>query len=258
MDINQLRNPHLEGDALIFPGNSTGVLLIHGFTATTAEVRLLAERLHAHGYTVAGPLLPGHGTTPHAMSRCRWQDWAKAATDAYADIKGRCERVVVGGESMGALLALYLASEHPEIAGVIGFAPALVIPRRRLLLARLMAPFTAYRPKPAGRASDADARWKGYAVNPLRSVIELGRLQQEVLYRLPRIRQPILIVQGRLDQAIDPRSGEIVLRKVNSPIKELHWLERSTHCVILDCEWEQAAELAQRFIDKVIDPIHSR
>ena len=33
----------------------------------------------------------------------------------------------VGGESLGGLLALYLASEHPQAAGVLAYASALMI-----------------------------------------------------------------------------------------------------------------------------------
>ena len=32
-----IRNPHLEGGDIFWQGDRTGILLIHGFTATTAE-----------------------------------------------------------------------------------------------------------------------------------------------------------------------------------------------------------------------------
>ncbi|MBS1245743.1 MAG: uncharacterized protein H6R36_398 [Chloroflexi bacterium] len=90
-----IRNPHLEGDTFFWEGGPVGVLLIHGYTATTAEVRLLGRFLHERGYTVSGPLLPGHGTTPQAMNRCRWQDWTGAVEQAYRQISTRCDRVFV-------------------------------------------------------------------------------------------------------------------------------------------------------------------
>src|SRR6516225_3515129 len=40
-----------------------GVVLSHGFTATTRSMRPWAESLAAAGYTVRLPRLPGHGTT---------------------------------------------------------------------------------------------------------------------------------------------------------------------------------------------------
>ncbi len=55
-----MRNAQLDGDSFFWQGGATGILLIHGFTATTAQVRLLANFLQARNYTVAAPLLPGH------------------------------------------------------------------------------------------------------------------------------------------------------------------------------------------------------
>jgi len=59
---NVMKNPQLDGESFFFEGNEIGVALFHGFTATTAEVRPLAEYLRSFGYTLSAPLLPGHGT----------------------------------------------------------------------------------------------------------------------------------------------------------------------------------------------------
>ena len=79
--------------------------------------------LHQQGYTVAGPLLPGHHTRPEDANRYRWRDWVCAVEESYQQLTAHCQRVVIGGESMGALLALYLASEHPEAAATLAYAP---------------------------------------------------------------------------------------------------------------------------------------
>ena len=74
MTESNLHNPQLDGDPFWFEGGPIGVLLVHGFTATPVEVRRLADRLNAQGYTVAGPLMAGHGTAlpaPTTFSRCR-------------------------------------------------------------------------------------------------------------------------------------------------------------------------------------------
>jgi len=248
-----IRNPHLEGDAFFWEGGPVGVLLVHGYTATTAEVRLLGRFLHERGYTVSGPLLPGHGTTPQDMNRCRWQDWTGAVELAYRQICTRCDRVFVGGESLGGLLALYAASEHPEATGVLVYAPALRVQPGLILTARLLAPFVPMTYKQRNPADAlVDERWKGYAANPVRAAVQLGNLQQEIRRRLPSVRQPLLIVQGRLDTSIDPRGAEMVYREAGSPVKELHWMEHSTHCVILDREWEQASALTLSFIERMI------
>ncbi len=245
-----LRNPHLEGDSFLWEAGPVGVLLSHGYTATTAEVRLLGRFLHERGYTVSGPLLPGHGTTPQEMNRCCWQTWAEAFESAYRELAARCERVFVGGESMGGLLALYLASHHPEVAGVMAYAAAIAVPSSftRTLLLSLLAPLGVVLQKGPSAPSAADARWQGYDQTPLRATQQLFALQAATRARLSEIAQPILIVQGRLDTAVDASAPDVIYRNVRSTEKHLYWFERSTHCVLLDQEWEDVAALTLRFL----------
>lgn len=243
-----LQHPELEGGPFYWKGGPVGILLLHGMTATTAEVRPLAKWLHERGFTVAGPLLPGHGTTPADLSRTKWTDWAGAADDAYQYLSISVEHVFVAGSSMGGLLALYLASQHPDICGLLLYAPAFHIPG--IQTARFLAYFKTYINK---KSTDDSMPWKGYYVNPVRSAAELYRLQQEVRRRLPRITQPALILQGELDQTIDPRSAQMVFDGLPSTRKELHWLKHSTHVLILDREFDLAAEFTLKFINRTIE-----
>ncbi len=255
MSSEFIRNPHLEGDAFFWQAGtgSAGALLVHGFTASTAEVRLLGKYLHARGYTVSAPLLPGHQTTPQDMNRRRYVEWTDSIQHAFKQLAERCERVFVCGESMGALLALHLADENPGIAGVVLYSPALRIVNHSsaMFRARLVHRLVPYVKKPVRGSNDADARWKGYSVNPIPALVQMHKLQQKVQKRLSSIHQPLLIIQGRLDETIDLRSGEIIMQGVSSQEKEMRWLEQSTHCVILDKEWEQAAELTVKFMQRV-------
>jgi carboxylesterase len=246
-----LRNPQLEGSSFYWKAGPTGVLLCHGFTATTAEVRLLGQVLFAQGYTVAAPLLPGHGTTPQDCNRYTWQDWYASVEQTYQQLAPRCQRVMIGGESAGALIILYLASQHPEVSGILCYAPALRLmlgPVTNLLLA-FLAPFVPSVPKPP---STDDNPWQGYGVQPLKGAAQLLRLQKIIPPLLPQIHQPILILQGRLDPTVHPQSPQIIYDQISSSIKELHWLEHSTHCVILDKERDLAASLTLDFLKRVL------
>lgn len=247
---SSLRNPHLEGKAFFLEGGPTGVLLCHGFTATTAEVRLLAHSLHTQGYTVAGPLLPGHGTTPEDCNSHTWQEWYATVEHDYQQLTSCCQRVIVGGESTGALLILRLASQHPEVAAILCYAPALKLKlnRGKVFLLSMCVPFLASIPKPP---PTDDNPWQGYAVEPLKGARELLRLQKVIHPLLPHIKQPILILHGRLDPTVHPQSPQVIYEKVSSTIKELHWLENSTHCVILDKERDLAAKLSIDFMNRV-------
>ena len=59
-----LQNPQLDGTTFSFSAGPTGLLLLHGLLATTAEVRPLGERLHAAGFSVSAPLLPLRVSAP--------------------------------------------------------------------------------------------------------------------------------------------------------------------------------------------------
>ena len=249
--VSPLRNPNLQGAPFFWEAGPEGVLLCHGFTATTAEVRLLAHSLHVKGYTVAAPLLPGHGTTPEECNRYTWQEWYASVEQTYQQLASRCRTVVVGGESAGGLLVLRLASLHPEAAAILCYAPALRLRLNRVkeFLLSFCAPFITSIPKPPSTDNNP---WQGYSVNPLKAADQLRRLQKAIYPLLPEIKQPILIIQGRLDPTVHPESPLIIYDQVSSSIKELHWLEHSTHCVILDKERDLAASLTLDFLDHVL------
>jgi carboxylesterase len=247
-----LRNPQLDGAPFYWKAGSSGVLLCHGFTATTAEVRLLANTLYENGYTVAAPLLPGHGTTPEDCNRYTWQDWYSCLEQTYQQLASDCKHVVIGGESTGALLGLYLAAKHPESAGVLCYAPALRLRMGRIgsILLFILAPFIASVPKPP---SKDDNPWQGYDVQPLKGAVQLMHLEKVIPRVLPQIHQPIMIIQGRLDPTVHPESPTIIYDQVSSPVKELYWLEHSTHCVILDKERDLAASLTNDFLKRILE-----
>ncbi len=180
-------------------------------------------------------------------------------------LKTRCGRVAVGGESTGAALTLHLAATHPEIAAVLSYAPALklAISSFQERAAYALAPFDVMvHPKP-GAPAESDALWQGYDVRPARGIRELLRLQAAVRPLLPEIRQPILIVHGRLDRTVDPAAPQEIYDRVGSTDKELLWLDRSTHCVALDCERGELFEATRRFLARQFgqpvagDPHHS-
>ncbi|MCX7024190.1 MAG: alpha/beta fold hydrolase [Spirochaetes bacterium] len=251
MKTEFLHNPHLEGEAFFWEAGPVGVFLSHGYTATTAEVRPLAKKLHEQGYTVAGPLLPGHGTEPGDLNRVRWQDWTAEGEKTYLRLQERCERIFVGGESMGAMVALSLAIEHPDIAGVLCYAPAAKLAMKPVDIIKLYlgSSFIAQ----VDRSSlDCAETWQGYPGLPLKGAIQLLQMQKSVRSRLRRIHQPIIIFQGRKDTTVDPGAGDIIAKAVASDVKELHWMENSNHAVTLDRELDRVSELSVEFIRKVL------
>jgi carboxylesterase len=251
MSDSFIHNPNLEGGPFFWPAGPLGILLVHGLTATVAEVRPLAQKLHAAGYTVAGPLLPGHYTRPEDLNRVHWEDWVAEIRTVYQRLDAQCERVVVGGESTGAVLSMYLATECPEIAALLLYAPALRLSLSRFdtLRMRLLSPIVRWVPK---QGLDSDDLWQGYKVNPLKGALQLLELQDIVLPRLAQITQPTLIVQGKLDTAVHPGVPDTITAGIRSGLIEKYWMEKSAHCVIIDVEMDEVTAITLRFLERAL------
>lgn len=228
-----------------------GVLLLHGYTATTAEMRPLAKRLHKKGYTVAAPLLAGHGTQPADLNHVTWRDWMASAEKMYVQLADHCEKVFVGGESMGGVTALYLASLHPEMAGILLYAPAIQLTLSPLDQAKLYVG-SLFMAEVGRESLDASDQWQGYPNLPLKGAIQLLQFQKAMRQRLRQVSQPVIVFQGRKDTTVHPSAGNIILQGVRSTVKEHHWLERSTHAITLDCELDAVTNLTLRFMEQAL------
>ncbi len=245
------QHPHLDPSPFFLPGGPTGVLLIHGFTGSPTEMRWIGDSLHAGGLTVSGPRLPGHGATPEEMNRCRWTDWTGHVEQALADLRARCSRVFVAGLSMGSLLTLYLARQHPDLPGIILYSPAPWVRNQLLYLAPLVRCFVAMQPKSSDSDlvdPDADRQVWCYDVDPVGAAAELLKLMLRVRWNLAQVTCPALIIYSRGDSAIHPESARRTFERIGSRDKQLLTLEESGHCITVDVHWQWVAEKSLEFI----------
>ena len=114
LDPEMMKNPQLDGSPFFWQGNETAILCLHGFTATTVEVRKIAEFLHQQGFTVSAPLLPGHGTKWQDMNKTQWTDWYATLERSFDELSEKCDHIGVAGLSMGGALVLRLAQQRQE------------------------------------------------------------------------------------------------------------------------------------------------
>ncbi len=238
------QNPQLDGKEAFLQGNSSGVLLIHGFTATAVEVKLLADPLHQLGMTVSTPLLPGHGTTPQDLNRIHYQDWINYVENCYQYLKKHCKKIAVGGESMGAVIALHLAEKHPEIGAILLYSPAIHIKSLKYAgFLKLIKPIMN-----KTNNDPQDTQWQGYTVYPIKAAAQFRLLQREVEKNLALVGQPALILQGMYDETIDKDSGQIIYNQISSSRKELIFMKKSGHVMLLDNEIDRITDLTIQFL----------
>ncbi len=244
------QNAHLEGRPFYWKKNKIGILLFHGLTASTAEVRPLAKFLSSKGYSVSCPLLPGHLTSPRDLNNRSWLEWAQAGEDAYQQLKKDCDHIFLAGASMGGLVALDLARSHPNALALLLYAPAIRIPRMWLIA--LIYPFIPYLKK---KTSSRPMEWQGYTVRSTHAVNQLRIFQEYIRKNLTKIHQPTLILQGELDQTVDPQGAQQLFNALASERKELFWLTDSTHCVILDRQFDLVCQKTEKFINSILERI---
>jgi carboxylesterase len=248
MAENYFIHPELDGASFAYQGGKTGFLLLHGFTATTTEVRPLGEALHSEGHTVSAPLLPGHGTHPDDLNKVNWQDWLQTAESEYQKLREQCEDVWVGGESTGGLLSFMLASKHPNIKGLLLYAPALAV--RNMQAAYLLQYFMKYLAK---KPSKNDLPWKGYNVYPLKGAVELLKLQKEARKVLRKVRQPTLAFFSEKDATVKLAASDLLQRKLGSKELELVILKESPHVILLANEQQKVIDHSLRYVSEKLN-----
>lgn len=230
----------------------TACLLIHGLTSTPYEVRELAEHLHTAGHTVFGPLLPGHGRRLDTLAQIRWSAWTDAVETELQTLYRDHRHVIVGGSSMGASLALWLASRHP-VSGVIGLGTPYAL-RPLAYAAYLLRYLRPIIPKVGGSSiADPIARraHPSYLGTPTHSVVEMIRLLRAVHRRLPDVTAPLLLLHA-WDDPVMPRGNAIaVYERVGSRRKNLVWLYHSAHIVTEDYEKHLVFKLCTNFVETV-------
>jgi carboxylesterase len=226
------------------------VLCLHGLTGTPYEVRPIAEALAASGIRARGPALPGHCSKPGALAATPYTAWLEAARGEIEKLRVDHEFVGVAGMSMGAVVALQLASEGAVDAIVSIGAPLALRPWPLPLLMPLLKVIRANLPKRNGsdiRDDDARARHPGYDTMPLAAVHELIKLQRQVVPRLSRITVPIFVGHGAHDATAHPEDATRIVSEVSSAVRTLRIFEESAHVVPVDRDGPQLAAEAVRF-----------
>jgi carboxylesterase len=233
-------------------GGPVGALCLHGFTGNPTSMRPVAEAFAAAGFAVELPLLPGHGTTVDDMITTGWADWTAAADEAYQRLAARCAAVVVAGLSMGGSLTIWLATKHPEIAGIVCINPA-TQPQSDEILDMVRGMVAEGDDRIAGIGSDIadpDAVESAYADTPLVPLLSLMDGLAAMQADLAKITCPVLIMTSPNDHVVEPVSSDHLAAAVAGPVERLS-LDRSYHVATLDYDGAFVREQAVAFALKV-------
>lgn len=240
--------------ALDAPG-PRAVLLLHGFGDTPQSMLHMTLALHAGGWTVRAPLLPGHGRTLADFGQTDARDWAHAARQAYDALLATHGAVALVGLSMGGALAVRIATDGPAPASLVLLAPYLQVSRKARLLTAAWPVWSLWRPwvpgNPAASILDPEARRAslGYGGATPRLLRELRRVVDSATAALHRLTPRTLVICSTHDYRIPSDTARAAFDRIGAPEKELHWVERSGHVVTADYDAVEVAERVVRWLN---------
>ena len=217
-----------------------GVVLVHGLLASPAELKDLGQRLADMGHPVLGVRLKGHGTSPWDLRERSWQDWLASVRRGYEIMSHLTEEVLIVGFATGASLALHLAASRPPgLVGVVSVSAPLSFRPRSVAFASLIhglnklsewvyvqdgvKPFLPREPE----HPDID-----YRNMPVRGLVELRKVADELGRCLPKVVCPVTIIQGTEDPIVDPSSAKLIHARIGSKEKSLHMVPSQRHGIL--------------------------
>lgn len=234
-------------------GRRVGVLVSHGFTGSPASVVPWGKFLAEHGYAVAVPLLPGHGTTWTDMLPTRYEDYYAALSAELDTLKARCDVVVVAGLSMGGCLAITLAERRgQDLAGIVVVNPAIASQNKQLLLLPLLKHVVKGFPAIGNDIKKEGVDEHAYPKTPLKPLASMVAAWKQIRADLGKVTVPVLMFRAADDHVVDPSSGELIMAGI-SDVQEIV-LTESYHVATLDNDADQIFAGSLAFIERVTAP----
>ncbi len=242
-EINQLQTAFSDSRPyLLVPENhrDVGIVLVHGFLASPAELSGFGRKLADLGYPVIGVRLAGHGTSPWDLRDRTWGDWLDSVRRAYEIMSGSVDRVCMVGFSTGGVLCLHLAAEQP--AGLVGVA-TVAAPIRFRNKNLISVPVIHGANRLAEWASPLEGV-KNFLMNesehpavnyrhiPVRGLYELRRAVDDVKRQLGNVKCPATVLQGDDDPVVLAKSAELIVEGLGSDDKQLHMIPAERHGIL--------------------------
>lgn len=239
-------------EPFFLPAGKVGCLLVHGFTGTPKEMRLMGDHLQQNGITAYGVRLAGHGTDINDMPRMRWRDWLASVEDGFHTIQGSCDQVFIAGLSMGGILSLLAASYLPLRGAIAMATPYELSIDWRIRFAKQLSVLVPFVAKGKDDVSDQEMAKQhiDYPAYPTRSIAEVVALLEQTRATLAQISIPILMVNSRADSTVPEQHQEQYARHLAGKTFRPFMLDRSGHVITEDVDRERVFRHVLDFINE--------
>ena len=234
-----------------FEAGKRAVLLLHGFTGNTADVRMLGRFLEKQGYTCHAPLYKGHGVPPEELVLSGPEDWWNDVITGYNYLKSQGhEEIAVAGLSLGGVFSLKLGYTVP-IKGIVPMCAPMYIKSEEVMYKGILEYAREYKQREGKTPEQIEKEMEEYQQTPMKTLKALQNLIADVRDNVDMIYSPTFVVQARHDNMINMNSANIIYNEVESVFKEIKWYEQSGHVITLDKERDQLHKDIYQFLEKL-------
>lgn len=230
------------------------IMLVHGYNDSPASLDDVARALHAAGWTVRLPLLPGHGRSLEAWDAWTGAEAVAAVRAEYAALRATHGTVVVGGLSMGGALATWLAAEA-DVDGLVLFAPMLFVPRPMQVAVSTARVWSLLSRTVSGGGArslwdpEAQRRSISYGCSTRRSLEALEYVAEGAIPRLGFAKAPTLVCQSRQDNRLPEDQSKRAFARLGAADKTVHWVEGAGHVLTMDYGWPALAATVAQWLE---------
>ncbi|MBM7540112.1 alpha/beta hydrolase [Amphibacillus cookii] len=235
----------------MFKEGERAVLLLHGFTGHSADVRMLGRFLQKKGYTSLGPIYRGHGQAPEDLLEGGAQAWWEDVKASYDELKAQGYRkIAVIGLSLGGVLALKLAYSQP-IVGVVPMCSPMFFDNEQQLTKGFRYYASQYK-RVEGKQEDQVIKEVDQLVQDAKPLFqELAALFKEVNCHLDQIYTPTMVIQAKDDQMINTASASHIYETVECDEKAIKWYEDAGHAITLGAKRDDVHEDIYQFLESL-------
>ncbi|MFD2045057.1 alpha/beta hydrolase [Ornithinibacillus salinisoli] len=234
-----------------FEAGPRAVLLLHGFTGHSADVRMLGRFLEKKGYTSHAPIYRGHGLPPEELIKSNPDQWWEDVMQAFQHLKDLgYQEIAVAGLSLGGVMGLKLAYSE-NIKAIIPMCAPMFFDNEKQLTIGFKQFSKEFKQLEEKDDSTISQEVEYLMDNSKPMFTALGKLITEVKNNIDTIYTPTMVVQARQDKMINTDSATYIYENVEADEKEMKWYEESGHVITLDKEKEKLHEDIYTFLESL-------
>jgi carboxylesterase len=247
------------------------VILLPGLCGSALEMGAIPRLLQQSNITYAIPKIPGYSAHTDATDYLGWIEYISMLA---SDLQTSHGSVSLVGLSMGATLALGVASREPQIQSLCLLSPVLMfdgwsVPWYYPLLSKIYQigirnwhykerePFGVKNKEMRRHIQKAveanDVSELGAAHLPARHLYYSLQLIKYVKRNLKNVIAETLVIHAIDDETASPKNPDMVLSSISSELRRMIWLGNSYHMITVDNEREIVANEVINFIRQNIE-----